>query len=150
MLAHLLPQGRRGGFKVYGFDFALLGPRNYESNRSSFVAVQLLGFSGFFCRLIAPSITVVYNTGAPDKLTHRFNRARHISVQFCFGFETRFFANKHRFFLFSFTFRLTFAFCCINRHRISDIRVSFSDIFASAQNTESESFSVYYTCVSLL
>ena len=38
-------------FKVYGFDFALLGPRNYEGDRSSFVAVQLLDFSGFFCRL---------------------------------------------------------------------------------------------------
>ena len=28
-----------------------LGPRNYESDRSSFVAVQLLDFLGFFCRL---------------------------------------------------------------------------------------------------
>ena len=51
MLAHLLPQGGRGGFKVYGFGFASLGPRNYESDLSSFVAVQLLDFSGFFCRL---------------------------------------------------------------------------------------------------
>ena len=50
MLAHLLPQGGRGGFKVYGFGFASLGPRNYESDRSNFVAVQLLDFSVFFCR----------------------------------------------------------------------------------------------------
>ena len=38
-------------FKVYGFGFALLGPRNYESDLLSFVAVQLLDFSGFFCHL---------------------------------------------------------------------------------------------------
>ena len=51
LVAHLLPQGGRGRFKVYDFDFASLGPRNYETDLSSFVAVQLLGFSGFFCRL---------------------------------------------------------------------------------------------------
>ena len=45
------PQGRRGGLKVYGIGFASLGPRNYESNLSSFVAVQLLDFWGFFCCL---------------------------------------------------------------------------------------------------
>ena len=38
-------------FKVYDFDLDLPGPRNYETDLSSFVAVQLLGFSGFFCHL---------------------------------------------------------------------------------------------------
>ena len=38
-------------FKVYVIDFALLGPRNNERDLSSFVAVQLLDFSGFFCHL---------------------------------------------------------------------------------------------------
>ena len=50
----MLPQSGRGGFKVYGFDLALLGPQNYESDWSSFVAVPLLDFSGFFCRLGSP------------------------------------------------------------------------------------------------
>ena len=40
LLAHLLPQGGRGGFKVYVFDFTSLGQQNFESNLSKFVAVQ--------------------------------------------------------------------------------------------------------------
>ena len=47
--------GRSNGlhsFKVYGFGFASLSPRNYESDLSSFVAVQLLDFSGFFLSFV--------------------------------------------------------------------------------------------------
>ena len=42
VLAHLLPQGGRGGFKVYGFDFASLGPRNYELIPSSDLRGRLI------------------------------------------------------------------------------------------------------------
>ena len=62
IMAETLQEEQRAAlpFKVYSFDFALLGPQNYESNRSSFVAVQLLEFSGFFCRLCGCSIAGIF------------------------------------------------------------------------------------------
>ena len=55
MLVHLLPQGRRGGFKVYGFDFALLGPRERSVK---FCGCSIAGLFRFLLSFVLTCIVV--------------------------------------------------------------------------------------------